>query len=174
MKEIILTRDMKTSLDDEAWSVLKDYNWIALECFTQKTDRKRFSARRDFHINGHRFFVYLHRQVMGVPKPFIVRHKNTEHLDNQHQNLQIEDEGGNIYHFRTFTTKSIYRGVVWDKFYGLWRAEFHGLTIGYYTVEIDAARAYNIKIKEIYGNAKRRLNTIRIMREYNRKNHRAL
>jgi len=173
MKEIILTQGVQTCLDDEAWSVLKEYNWLAAEAYTWRKDKKRYLARRDFFINGQRFAVYLHRQVMGVPKPFIIKHKN-ECLDNQHENLRIEDEVGNPYFFRKFTAKSQFKGVCWDRYYGLWRSELHGLVIGYYSVEIDAARAYNIKIKEIYGNNPRRMNTIKIMREYNRKKARAL
>ena len=170
MKELPLTRRMRAYLDDEAWSVFKDYKWVAQSAYTWNKYKKYYLARRDFIIDSHRFAIYLHRQVMGVPKPFLIRHKNIEHLDNQHDNLRIEDDTGREYFFRKFTTQSQYKGVFWDRYYGLWRAELYRLVIGYYPLEIDAARAYNIKIKEIYGNVPGRMNTIKIMREYNRRN----
>lgn len=170
MKELLLTRRVKTYLDDEAWSVLKDYSWMAQRAYTWLKDKRCYLACRRVHIDGCRVDIFLHRQVMGVPKPFLIRHKSVGYLDNQHNSLQIEDAGGRFYHFRRFSDQSQFTGVFWDRYYGLWRAEFHKLVIGYYPVEVDAARAYNIKIKEVYGNVQRRMNTIRIMREYNRKN----
>lgn len=174
MKEILLTRRIITYLDDEVWDIFKDYNWQAIPSFQGKTTAKwkpgklKHYARRTACVNGYTLVIYLHRQLMGVPKPFLVRHKNSDYLDNQHYNLLIEDEWGNKYCFRKFSPKSKYKGVIWDRANGLWRAEVHGLVIGYYIVEIDAARAYNLKMKEMFGTSQRKLNTISILRQYNK------
>lgn len=168
MKEIHLTKDMFANLDDEAWAVMKDYNWQAITSFGWKSGQaKHYFARRTACINGLTFNIYMHRQLMGVPKPLNVRHKNSNYLDNRHENMYIDDEWGNVYRFKKFSTQSMYKGVIWDRANGLWRAEIKNMVIGYYIVELDAARAYNLKIIEVYGRVKSRMNKIKILRDFN-------
>jgi len=64
--------------------------------------------------------------------------------------MLIEDKKGNRYKYRVFSPESAYPFLVFDYYYGLWRAEYHKLVIGYYDNEVDGVRAYNKKMSEIY------------------------
>jgi len=80
--------------------------------------------------------------------------------------MRIRDRFGNFYRWYRFDGKSRYKGIVWDSYYGLWRADYHGLVIGYYSTEVDAIRAWNIKMGEIYPNSKTYQHKIPVLRKY--------
>ncbi len=160
MKEVLLTRGYKCFVDDDAFDIVNCYNWQAHVCKTS------VMASKTFFREGIRKKIFLHKLLAGVPACFKVGHLNGNSLDNQYDNLFIYDLKGNKYNFRKFSIKSKFKGVFWNGYHGLWDARFHKMTIGFYTNEIDAARAYNIKIGDIYKN-ERLQNKISIMRQYN-------
>jgi len=166
MKEIILTRGYKCYVDDDAYNVVNSYNWQAHTC-----NKSGVLASRGFSKLGHSHKVFMHKLLAGVPAIFRVAHLNGNLLDNQYENLQILDYSGNKYKHRKFSTKSEFKGVKWDAFEGLWQTILKGLHVGFYSNEIDAARAYNLKYVEIFGNAEHRgrLNVLSILRKYNEK-----
>ncbi len=166
MKKLSLTRNLSTYVNDDVYNVLLCYNWQAHYC----RDGNYFLASRSVYLNGRQVKLFLHRLLAGVPSCFRVRRKNNDFLDNQHYNLIISDKLGNRYFFRHFSTKSRYKGVFWSAYHGIWETKVYGMTIGYYRNEIDAARAFNIKMTEIHPNAKYKRNKITIMRRFNEKN----
>lgn len=168
MREIILTRGLKCFVDDPLYEVAKYYKWYSHR--TNANGCSSYLAARMIYVDGNRTGVYLHRLAAGVPKCFRVRFKDGNELNYQYDNLQIEDKKKRKYTFHRFNKESMYKGVVFDYFYGLWRAEFYKLVIGYYPNEVDAARAYNIKIREIYKYPGRRLNQITVMDRYEENN----
>jgi len=171
MQEVLLTRNYKCFVDDDLYDIAKHYNWCAQE--TRANGATNFIAKRKVTLLSMQYIVYLHKLAAGVPKCFKVSFKDGNWLNYQENNLKRTDRKGRPYHFHKFKKDSQYRGVVFDLFYGLWRAEFHKLTIGYYDNEVDAARAYNIKMREIYKNpAKNKLNVITILDRYHENNPR--
>ena len=164
MKELILTKSYYTRVDDRAGEILDHYTWYANE-------KNRTTAFRSVYIHGWTYTLYLHRLICGVPQCFGVKWLNENRLDNQYENFAIIDGLGNRYKFKPFTGKSDFKGVYWSAYNGLWEAKFFKMTIGYYTNEIDAARAYNKKMNEIYIKPGRgRLNSIPVMNKYLRLN----
>ena len=162
MKEILLTEHKLTYVDDEAYEVLSYYPWNSYVFW-----RKSTIAARPVFLDGKRFSLYLHRLIAGVPQCFKVKWINGNRLDNTYENLQICDSNGNKYSFLPFTGTSTFKGVKWNAWHGLWEAKFYKMSIGFYANEADAARAYNVKIREIYPKPGRgRLNSIPIMNRY--------
>jgi hypothetical protein len=165
MKKIVLTKDIMTYVDDVAYGLLSYYNWIAHNTNREYPDY--IVADRTVWIDGLTRTLYLHRLIAGVPQCFNVGWKNGNRLDNTFENLVISDKLGKVYRTTPFTGKSEYKGVRWNSYYGVWEATYHGMNIGYYFNEIDAARAYNIKMTGIYKVVGRgRLNRISLMRRY--------
>ncbi len=170
MREIILTRGLKCFVDDDLYDVVKYYRWCA-QITNHSFISTDYIAKRTVKIFNNPVKVYLHRLAAGVPRCFKVIYKDGNYLNYQYDNIRLEDRQGNKYKFHRFNLKSMYKGVVFDYYFGLWRAEFYKMVIGYYTNELDAARAYNIKMKEIYKNPGRgRLNQITIMERYEENN----
>jgi len=171
LREIVLTKGYKCFVDDVMYDVICTRNWHVLVCNSDVLLGK-YLARRRLVIMGMGVLLYIHRLSAGVPKMFKVRFRNGNTLDYRHENLRICDFNNNEYEHRVFSPESSYKGVVFDYYYGLWRADFFGLVIGYYGNEVDAARAYNIKVIEICGGVvlKSRVNRIRVLEEYKRLN----
>ena len=175
-KEILLNKHNLTYVDDEAYEILAYYPWNS---YVYGWKKKSVIAGRPVYLkeNGNKFSLYLHRILAGVPQCFGVRHINKNVLDNKYENLLIHDKLGNEYKFKPFTGKTTFKGVKWNAWHGLWEATFYKLSIGLYPNEVDAARAYNVKVKEIDPHANVRskfpLNSIPIMNKYLKNNGKA-
>jgi HNH endonuclease/AP2 domain len=99
----------------------------------------------------------MHRFILGLtsPKPHI-DHINGNRLDNRKSNLRIVTQAQNTQNRGLNTNnKSGYKGVTWSKESNKWVA---GLTLnkkkyhlGYFADKHDAAKAYNEKALELYG-----------------------
>lgn len=94
-------------------------------------------------------FIYLHRLIAGITKDGIISFRDSNPLNLQRENLKLMDYKRNEIVWDGSRGESIFTGVSWDKYYGLWRAHLKDLPIGYYVAEMDAAEAYNKAAKEI-------------------------
>lgn len=146
MKTIELCTGRKAKVDDEDYKRLSKHHW---------------------HENGSHVYrwlggrkVFLHREVMGLGRISgegkIVEHKNRNGLDCQKDNLRIATHQQNMQNTgprRGSTSK--YKGVSWYKITKRWRAQIKTekktLTIGYFLSEVEAAKAYNEKASELFG-----------------------
>lgn len=102
---------------------------------------------------------YLHRLIMNKQKGFTVDHKNRDKLDNRRENLRLvtrSENGQNKAKAKGLT--SIYRGVghrprsnkknPWVAYISKDGIRYD---LGYFNNEIDAAKAYDKKALELYG-----------------------
>ena len=105
----------------------------------------------------------MHRYIMNALPGTEVDHRNNDGLDNQKHNLRITTRSGNarnlpkVRYFKGHAPSSRYRGV--------WRAENRWAAqistrkdnirtvfyLGVFSDEIDAAKAYDRKAREIFG-----------------------
>jgi len=113
-----------------------------------------------FYLNGKN--VYLHRFVMsnilGRPLKSTERvdHINGNGLDNRRCNLRLCEHKQNMANQGSRkNTSSKYKGVTFYKRDQKWQAKIspNGKTIhlGYFDSEIEAAKAYNRKAVEVFG-----------------------
>lgn len=139
-KLIPLTKGKFAKVDNEDFERLKDINW----CCTINN----YSINRKFGL--------MHRFIMDTPQDMDTDHINHDTLDNRKSNLRIcntSDNLGNLSFRRGFT--SIYKGVCWINERKKWKSSVAynntNYILGYFTSEIEAAKAYDKKARELFG-----------------------
>jgi hypothetical protein len=152
---IPLTQGQFTIVDDEDYEKLAKYRWLAVR------SGRTFYAERAVKLwkgNRKRFFnVRMHRQLLNVPEGKIVDHINHNGLDNRRANLRIVTIEQNTWNKRkkSGNCSSRYKGVSWQKSSGRWKAiiVYRGkwIFIGYFDDEVLAAKAYDAKAQELFG-----------------------
>lgn len=147
MKEIKLTREMVAIVDDDDFVLLSNYKWYAHK------RRNHFYAARSIKVEGKWHTLSMHHAVLPCPKGHEVDHINGRTLDNRKENLRIATKGQNQYNQHSIQGLSKYKGVDFNK--GKWRARLQynkkPIYIGYYACEEDAAKAYDQKARELFG-----------------------
>jgi hypothetical protein len=143
-------------VDDEDYDLVRQYFWGALK----KTARSGYYAchapgpRRGPNAPKHN--LMMHRLIMGVDDPRIeVDHRNGDGLDNRRANLRTCTHAQNTANQRKSQRPltSRYKGVC--RADGKWLAQIgcagRNYRIGSFAVEEDAARAYDAKAVELFG-----------------------
>ena len=150
MKAIDLSKRRHALVDDDVWDWLHYWKWYANHGFGNC-----WYARRKVHNpSSHTtLYVYLHRLVAGTPKGCRVIFKDANALNVQRENLSFLDYDRNELAWPGSKAKSAFTGVVWDGYYGLWRAHLKGLVIGHYEAEVEGAQAYNEAAQKILGDS---------------------
>lgn len=150
MKAIVfipLTQGKVAVIDFEDFEKVRPYKWQAHRTKT------RWYATRTF---GKRF-VKMHRFLLDAAKGNKVDHRDGDGLNNRRDNLR---ECSNAENCRAFRKKwsgstSKFRGVSWHKSSSSWVSQlcFNGKVfhLGCFKHQEDAARAYDKKAKEIFG-----------------------
>lgn len=147
MKEIRLTKGYTAIIDLEDYERIKDIPWQA--CLSHNNVYAANSGKG----------LYLHRMIMNAPKGKQVDHINGNSLDNRKSNLRICEPKQNTWNRRCDglingkPRTSKYKGVSWYKLTQKWvallRHEGRLYSLGYFKNEIDAAKAYDAKVKEL-------------------------
>lgn len=98
----------------------------------------------------------MHRIIMNTPKELQVDHLNKDKLDNRKLNLRNctnKENSHNTEGSKKSTSK--YKGVSWCNTRGKWSSQIvHNginLFIGRFNTEEEAGRAYDAKVKELFG-----------------------
>ena len=152
MKRIPLTNGKFAIVDDEDYERLSQYSW-----YTSK-GRNTYYARRSIKEDNKWKVRFMHHDIINVPIGFQTDHKNRKGYDNRKDNLRICTHAQNIQNSKLNKNSrysSCYKGVVWFKRTKKWRAYIKKknvfTSLGYYKNEIDAAKAYDCKAKELFG-----------------------
>lgn len=151
MKEILLTQGQVAKVSDEDYEELSKYKWYA----ARDHHAHNFYAGRGCCIDGKWKNVKMHRVVMGAQVGEIVDHRNHDTLDNQRGNLRICTDAENKRNQRPRRGSSIYKGICWCGDHSKWRSvvvfnkrHYH---LGHFVDEVEAAWAYDIKARELFG-----------------------
>ncbi|MHC4364861.1 MAG: HNH endonuclease [Planctomycetota bacterium] len=99
----------------------------------------------------------MHRQIIHIPRNMFCDHINHNGLDNRKANLRPATHSQNLCNRpkRNTKTRSIHKGLEWDKTQRKWKAriQFNSrkIYLGSFSCEIDAAKAYDRAAKLYHG-----------------------
>lgn len=149
---IQLTQGKQTMVDDEDYQFLNQWKWY--------TTTKGYAARRVHYPStrdNQKFKGFLmHRVIAFAPDGTQVDHINGDKLDNRKANLRLATNAQNQMNKVTQSNSTTgYKGVSFEKSIGRYRAyiNFQGKRYNLKTFKTpeQAAEAYNIKAKELFG-----------------------
>lgn len=152
MKEIILNRVRKTLpnyrkfvalVDDEDFERVNQFFWYA-----DKDENTFYAVAR---IQNK--LIYMHTFLTGFKQ---TDHKDMNGLNNQRNNLRKATTQENLMNRKSFkNSSSQFKGVSWDGTRNKWIARIRlnnkSIHLGRFISETDAAKAYNQKAKELFG-----------------------
>lgn len=148
MKALTLSQGIFCLLDDDTFSWLCHWQWS----IGKGRHGIKYARRKAMNPTlGKLQFIYLHKIISGISKDHFLHFRDRNPLNLQRANLLITNLRNEPVKWFGSTNVSTFIGVKWDGYFGLWRAEFMGMDIGYYIAEMEAAEAYNKKITEVYG-----------------------
>jgi hypothetical protein len=151
MKTIKLSNSDQVALvSDEDYEQLNQFNW-------QLHPSGYASRCQSLGSRGNTQTILMHNAIMCIKG---IDHKDTNKLNNQRDNLRLANKSQNaanlpINAFKTKYSYSQYKGVSWNKQVNKWIAQimFHRVNygLGYFASELEAAKAYNAKAIELFG-----------------------
>jgi len=100
--------------------------------------------------------VFMHREIVRVPKGKIVDHWDGNRCNNYRTNLRICTRQDNVYNTaKRAGASSRYKGVSFCRRCGKWQTAIkfkgHGTHLGYFDDEVEAARVYDRAAVERFG-----------------------
>jgi hypothetical protein len=145
-KEIKLTQNQTTIVDDEDFEYLNQWKWWA----DYDSHTKSFRPART--CNGSTLF--MHRVIMQTPKGLFVDHINHNTLDNRKENLRNVTNSQNQMNSKLLSTNTTgYRGVCPKdgKYVAKIRIGGKQVHLGYFKTPEEAYERYKDAAKEVHG-----------------------
>jgi hypothetical protein len=153
MKTIPLTHGKVALVDSEDYNWLLQFKWRA-----QKSGKRHdaFYAVRNVTIKKRRTTIQMHKQIMHPPHGLEIDHKNNNGLDNRRSNLRFCTRSQNMANSRGHRRRfSSFKGVSFHKQFRKWRTIItqnkKNLHLGFFRSQVRAAKAYDDKAKELFG-----------------------
>jgi hypothetical protein len=137
-------------VDDEDFDRLSRHSW----CIHRGGGyRQRIYVQANIKIEGQWKRVLMHRFIMGLTAGQKCDHRDNNGLNNQKSNLRVATDGQNQ-HNQT-VRKGRFKGVSWHRKAKKWVVQIavngQRLYLGLFEDEVEAARAYDLKAKELHG-----------------------
>lgn len=137
-------------IDEDDWNRIKGYTWRELPCgyIATVVGIKNCGKYRQKT-------VYLHKMIMDAPSGFQVDHIDGNRKNNNKSNLRICTGHQNVWNRKKQKGSSKYKGVSWHGWNKTWMAGIRHnnkkIFLGYFKIEEEAARAYDEKAVELFG-----------------------
>ena len=146
-RKIPLTQGQYAIVDPERYEELAKYKWFAKRC-----DGRFYAVRSAKNKN-----VKMHHVIIGTEEGKVIDHINSNGLDNRKANVRFATAQQNGWNKRkqrgNYSSK--YKGVHWEKKRKEWRARIkcsgRSIHLGRFETEEAAARAYDAKAREFFG-----------------------
>lgn len=144
---IPLTQGLFALVDGEDYEQLSKHKWYA------KKNRNTFYAVR--MIYKPKKTILMHRVIMNAQPREEIDHRTRYGLDNRKTNLRFCTHAQNLQNQQSQNGTSKYKGVCWHNRDKKWHTQIKhngkNIHIGYFNNEIEAAKAYDRKAKELFG-----------------------
>ncbi len=145
IRYIPLTKGLFAIVDAADYERVRQYTWCA-SC----SGNRVYAYRKD---RGKT--VRMHQFIMNPPKGMVVDHIDGNGLNNRESNLRVCTQHQNLFNSRPIVKSSRFKGVHLYKRTGKWRAGIRhcgrDIHIGTFDDEIEAAKAYDRKARELFG-----------------------
>jgi hypothetical protein len=151
MKKIALTKTKFALVDDDNFEKLNQWNW----------NFSRGYATRHIYIGTKRTTVRMHRTILNIPSGMYPDHIDGNKLNNQKSNLRICTHSQNMMNRKIQANSTGYKGVSYcntcykGKKYQYIQAHIRInkklIYLGTFPDLISAAKAYDAKAKELFG-----------------------
>lgn len=150
MKSIPLTQGYEATVDDSDYEQVSQFQW-----HFAKGNRTNYAAR-GVKVNGKMKRIYLHRQLLGSPPKSKVDHRDGNGLNNRRENIRPATSAQNGQNSVKIQGRSSqFKGVTVSKRPPGWKASIRvngrGIHLGYFSVETDAAHAYDDAARTYFG-----------------------
>ncbi len=143
-REIPLTQGRAALVSDEDFDRVCQYRWCAV------LNGKHWYAKHASRTSGKYVNVYLHKFILGLPASQLVDHVNGDGLDCRRENLRPATPADNCRNSRMPSTNTTgFKGVCFFK--GRYVAKAGGRYLGRYRSAEEAARVYDAKARELFG-----------------------
>lgn len=139
---------------DDAERVLA-FKWIY---YKNERSGKEYALSSNQSPNGNPTTRYLHRFILNAPQGKQVDHKDNDGLNCQKENLRFATSAQNHQNMKVIRTGAVpFKGVTYCRRRNRrkrFRARLYsagGASLGFFLTAEEAARAYDAKARELYG-----------------------
>jgi hypothetical protein len=153
---IRMSQPRYAKVDPADYERLRKYEWFAAG---KRRNNSSFYAQGYVtdKKTGKEKLVFMHREILKVPKGMLVDHINHDGMNNRSANLRKATHSQNMCNRkkRSDSSTSKYKGVCWHKGKRKWEATigFKGRNIhlGRFKSEKAAAKAYDAAARKYHG-----------------------
>lgn len=149
MKEIKLTQDKVTLVDDSDFPFLDQWKWSA-----HKHKNTWYAVRSQWNKETKkREYILMHRVILNTPDGILTDHENRNGLDNQRHNIRNATQSQNamnkVSHSETgylgvsYMRKKLKSGIIKKHIKATISINGKSKHLGLFPTEIEAAKAYD-------------------------------